>query len=288
MRWLLILFVMLSPSNAQAAVIFSENFEVTPGFIVSGQQTATDLAAKGWGFSGGTSDIVTAARPGSSGTRALRQDYIGVHVNDNNNSKLFRSFSSQSEIWEKYWLRFVPIDLTQPFGFTQITSKQHYLKVDNGPNVSGLPNFVTDFFFNNPRLGTASQKPTTQTCPNGSVGTTCNINANLANVPMNDQQWHCVETHHKFNTAGVADGVVEIWIDGTKTLNITNGRWRETGTTATTSFTNMEIYRQGGDNMYRFEDDYVLATTRTEAGGCGAPTAGDTTPPSAVPNFVVQ
>ena len=93
---------------------------------------------------------------------------------------------------------------------------------------------------------------------------------------MNNNQWYCVETHHKMNTPNVADGAAEIWIDGVLTVQYTNLNLRDSAH-ASAAFTHIEIYRQGSDNMYRYEDDYVVATTRI---GCSGSPSADITPPA--------
>jgi hypothetical protein len=85
-------------------------------------------------------------------------------------------------------------------------------------------------------------------------------------VPLQDNQWYCIETHLKLNTPGVADGVAEIWIDGVLTFRQTTRNYRDLAH-ATAGFTLFKIYRQSAINMYRYEDDYTVSTTRICCGG---------------------
>lgn len=264
--------VIFGQTNGYAGTIFSENFEVN---------NISDLTSKGWGVGNGTEldgTPVLSIVPAPSGRsgKVLRMQYQGIHVDDNHNAKIVRTFPDSPEIFEKYYVLYQPINTSQPWGYTPITSKQHYLKTN-----TGLPNFLTNFYWDEPFMGMGSQKQSSQTCPNGAVDVTCNLYANKAQIPMNDQRWHCVESHVKFNTPNTPDGVAELWIDGTQTLSITNGLWRDS-TTTNTAFSYVEVYRQGGDNMYRFEDDYVMATSRV---GCsGSPMS---LPPTAPKNLTV-
>lgn len=90
-------------------------------------------------------------------------------------------------------------------------------------------------------------------------------------VALHDGQWYCIETHQKLNSA-TGDGIAEAWIDGVQTVKYLYRTFLNPSTQLGARFNWLNIYRQGGDNMYRYEDDYVVSTTRI--GGC------DKLPPS--------
>lgn len=249
-----------------AGTIFTEDYEVA---------NVNGLTAKGWGVFGDTVDIVSS--PVHGGSKALRFTYQGIHTDDCCNSKIYRSFPAAPEIYERYYVRYAPINPSQPSGFTKITAKQHYFKND----ITGLPNFVSNYFWGDPRIAMSSQTRTV----------TKNLYANVADIPMNNNQWYCVETHLKFNTPNQNNGLVEMWVDGVQTVKYTDN-WRDSSTAAA-AFTFLEIYRQGADNQYRYEDDFVLSTTRIGCSGNPAqapapPTQPGATAPASPTNLVVR
>ena len=210
------------------------------------------------------------------GSKALRLTYQGVHVNDNSNSRLIKSFAAAPEIYARYYYRTEPIPPATQSGYTAITAKQHYLKVD-GTSPDGYPNFVINHFWGSRELAFSVQEAFD--CPPVYLGGPgCpNDYGNMASVPLQDNRWYCIEYHIKMNTPNVANGVHEIWVDGVQTFGLTNRIFRDT-VHANAAFTELTVYRQGSDDMYRYEDDFVLATTRV---GCSGNPSADSTPPRA-------
>ena len=278
MRTLLFIALLLFIGTpAHAATIFSEDYEVA---------NKSDLAARGW-YTGinqaerdGTQTIsvenAPSGGPNPRGGKVLRLQYQGIHQfpsSDAYNDKITIGFSAQPDLYARYYRRADPIPPATQTGYGTSSAKQHYLKV-NGTSPDGYPNGFTIFWFGSRSYELGAQNP--------------NFNAysNMASVSMADYRWYCVEYHWKMNTPNVANGVMEIWIDGVQTLGYYTMNFRDTAH-ANTAFTNIEVYRQGSDNMYRYEDDFVLATTRVGCSG-SPPQPGDTTPPSPPTAFMVQ
>lgn len=249
------------PELSYAVTLFSEDYEVT---------TINDLIGRGWDVQN-TTDIdsnpvlaIVDAPSGRTG-KVLRMQYAGVHVDDCCNAKITKSFTPSSDVWERYYVRFDKIDPGQPSGFTDITAKEHYW------NVSVLPNFYTSFLFADTAMGLVNQTNTNHTCPNSSVDVTCNLNHNLATIDMTYGQWFCVEVF-------ASPSAVDMYIDGTQTLHYTGSGW-----VAPSTWDTIQVYRQGSDNQYRYEDDFVVATTRI---GCAASSGGvDNTDPQGTKKF---
>jgi hypothetical protein len=220
--------------------------------------------------------------------RCLRYQYQGLHdipghtvaQNDAHNADLYRTFAPVPEVYERYYVKLDKIDASQPYGFFGPSAKQHYWKLNGA---TGYPSFVFGSFQSTPYWQIGSQQNPAITCPNGSVDVACNNYANLAQISMLDGQWHCVESHIKLNTVGMSDGQLDVWIDGTHTVGLT-GNWRSS-LSSTAEFVSFETYRQGSDNMYRYEDDDVVATTRI---GCAGSPSVDSMPPKSPRGLRVQ
>jgi hypothetical protein len=271
--------VLLWATSAQAVTLpFSENYEVADKAALAGRGWYTGVNAPD---KDGTQTIqVVNAPTGGPNPRTgkvLRLQYQGIHLDDLNNDKIVVSFSPAPEIYVRYYKRTDPIPPATQSSYGSgsgfgATAKQHYLKVD-GTSPDGYPNGFANHWFGARRLEFAVQNPNS------------NDYTNMTPVNQVDGRWYCLEYHWKMNTPNVANGVLEIWVDGVQSLGYYNKNFRDAAH-ANAAFTNIEIYRQGSDNMYRYEDDFVLATTRV---GCGvAPPSGDTTAPSTPTGLAVN
>lgn len=299
MRLIFLIILLLGALPVHAAPIFSEDYEVTVGFI-NGTQTRTDLATRGWGVvcssSSCTSDIWSMAGHTGAMTKALRMTFAGIYCrlpgpvcDDNKMSNIYRPFPVQDEIYERYWVRYEKIvqsDPSQHVSDLNVSAKQHYFESSSV--------FSTVFGFNffgglQDSPGFTIQWNPAVTCPtSGSMAMTCSYyppNPLGPIIPIPFDHWVCVETHQKMNTVGMANGVIEVWLNGTLTTRYANVIYSD-NVTSTSKFNFIRILRQGADNMYRYEDDFVLADTRV---GCsGAPQSSDTTPPTAPINMIVR
>lgn len=255
--WLTIIFCLAQVITSYAGTLFSENYEVS---------TVNDLKSRGWDVANGT-DLdgtptmsIVPAPSGRSG-KVLRMQYQGVHVDDNHNAKIGITFPGVPELYERYFVRFDAINPGQPSGFTNITAKQHYW------NVGVLPNTGLTFFWGDDRLGMGSQTNIMHPCPNGTTDVTCNMTANAGTVRMTYGVWHCVEAH-----AGQSS--LDLWVDGIQTVHYEKPYWIPAPVWNT-----IYVYRQGADNQYRYEDDFVLSTTRIGCSGSPSTPSGTTNPP---------
>lgn len=122
--------------------------------------------------------------------------------------------------------------------------------------------------------------PTTVTCPNGNRDITCNYTPNIAHIALNDNKWHCIETHQNFGTVNSANGLLELYIDGVLTTRYTNLLMN----TANHGTTIIRAYAQYGQGD-RYQDDWAVGDSRI---GCsGSPSPSTTTPPPAAPTGLV-
>ncbi len=95
-------------------------------------------------------------------------------------------------------------------------------------------------------------------------------------------RWVCIETHTKMNTPGVANGILEEWMDGV--LRYSNTALIINSANQNTQHKFVRLYRQHGNGVI-YLDELALGDTRI---GClGAPST-DTTPPKSPSNFVAN
>ncbi|MDI3467560.1 MAG: hypothetical protein OJF50_006381 [Nitrospira sp.] len=266
--WLTVIFCLAQAVASYADTVFSENYEVT---------SINDLKSRGWEVSNstdlnGTPVLSIVPAPSGRSGKVLRMQYQGVHIDDNHNASISRNFPGVPELYERYFVRFDAIDPGQSSGFSNITAKQHYW------NVGVAPNIVTNFFWNDNRMGMTNQTAVMHTCPNGQSDTTCNLTANQATVKMTYGVWRCVEVHAGQSSA-------DMWIDGVQVLHYEKPYW-----IAPSAWNFIHVYRQGADNQYRYEDDFVVSTTRIGCSGSPSITGGTTTtpPPASPTGLIVQ
>lgn len=249
---MLFVLVILVPMTAHAAIIVSEDYEVTD---------VDSLAAHGWTVENGTeldgSPVMSIVDAPSGRTgKVLRMQYQGVFVDESHNAKIYRNWAGVPELYERYYVRYDAIDPGQPTGFGSITAKQHYW------NYAELPNTGNFFMFGDDQMAMANQSTISRTCPNGTTDSTCNLPQNVGTVHIGYGSWYCVEMH-------ASQTSVEMWIDGTQVIHYDSPTWNSPAI-----WYYLAIYRQGADNQYRYEDDFVLSTTRVGCEVGGGSTAG--------------
>lgn len=96
-----------------------------------------------------------------------------------------------------------------------------------------------------------------------------------------DNRWYCLEAHEKLNTPGVANGIVEGWVDGVRVLNKTDVMFRLAGNT--NLWDTAGIFRQTGRGNIWW-DRFAAGDTRI---GCLGPTS-DTNPPAPPQELVIR
>lgn len=98
------------------------------------------------------------------------------------------------------------------------------------------------------------------------------------NFAFQDNRWYCVEAYMGMNTPAVANGKLDIWVDGVNYIHSTVVPWRNSGATTASLWQEWQTDRQGGRGNIWY-DDVATGDTRI---GCGS-VPSDTTPPP-VPN----
>ena len=90
-----------------------------------------------------------------------------------------------------------------------------------------------------------------------------------------DNRWYCIETHEQMNTPGIANGIVEAWVDTVKVATKTDVMFRLAGNT--NHWNTVGVFRQiGAGNIWW--DRYATGDTRI---GCsGSVPQSDTSPPT--------
>jgi len=141
--------------------------------------------------------------------------------------------------------------------------KYHYIKGTGSQ--SGISGFFINFY------GSRAQGFSLQNhfghCPNTGFGPydTCNYYPNLAAVSLNDDQWYCVEYHVKLNTPGIADGIIESWVNGVQSMGYYNvlarGPVLVNGNGPNSTFDHLTQYTQFNAGL-RYMDDLAVGNTR--------------------------
>mgnify|MGYP001596133065 CR=1 FL=1 len=110
----------------------------------------------------------------------------------------------------------------------------------------------------------------------------------FTSITLQDNRWYCIETHEVVNTAGVANGIAQAWVDGVQVLNDTNVLWqRAASATAPGNFLwhQFQIIRQNGAGYFWWDR---LAAADARIGCIGTPPPVDTTNPNPPTNFTAQ
>lgn len=97
----------------------------------------------------------------------------------------------------------------------------------------------------------------------------------FSSATLADNRWYCLETREKLSTPGMADGILESWVDGVKVLDKRSYVNRIAG--STDLWNRMAIFRQSGRGNIWW-DRYAAGDTRIGCLGSGNQT--DTTPPT--------
>jgi len=171
------------------------------------------------------------------------------------------------DVVDEAWTRFYYY--TIGFTYDPVMTKLFYHQADL-PN-SGYPNFVAVNQWGSRELGVAGQL-VAEACGTDGSGPvnagydSCNYYPNAGHVPFADGQWYCVETHFKMNTPGVADGALEVFVDGTPTLDYQNRLFRgpdvaPSGNSAEAHLNMIRIYVQSGVGT-RYIDDFAVGPSR--------------------------
>jgi hypothetical protein len=251
---------------AQAEVITTVEWESKPG--------APWSYALGTFGTGATIDCAMPASP--SGGCALRMLYpAGNYTTSFGGGRAEYDLSGEpTDLYLGAWMRY-----SNPFTFHPIGHKVNFYYLA-GPN-PGCRN--TGMGYASGRLGVAPQ-----ICW-GPGTTNYSENVQTWNQAAHLGEWHWYEEHNKVNTPGVADGIMQVWIDDVLYLDYSNIPFRDVGDTRGFGPIQHTAEWGGGGGVipqtgYWWIDHTVISTTRI-----GRPaTGGDTTPPGKPTNFIVQ
>lgn len=249
---------------AQAAIIFQDDFE------------KSKLENAGWIFADGfcfqspwtsprtepCSILDLSTDMAHNGAKSLKLTFNGGQ----GQALSISPPSPGTDRYVRYWFRTV--------GFTYEAStgtKFVYWRGDSDP--TGYPNGVSGNYFGSRNHIFGIQNGT------GPCGApNCFYESpNMAARPLADNTWHCIEEHVKLNTPGVADGVLELWVDGVQTHGYYTELWKSSTTTSTMKWDSWQIIRQSGSGI-SYIDEFAIGTTRI---GCSGNPSADTTPPVA-------
>lgn len=254
-----------------ATPFFDESFEYADNaaWLSSGNWAASSCTAAQH-----TGVMEISSQRAFSGTKSLKFTYIG----DNPSFTCFidRFYGGSHEtVYSRVYL------YLENFTASNINTKLY--THSNLANIGRYPNFWWSLHLSN---------NTHRMVVEGSPTTT------LTAESMPSGRWVCMETRVTLNTPGVADGILQSWIDGELRFNRTNLVLRNAtevvvSGTAPNQNTNgpsnrllfTRIYRQSGVGVI-YWDNFAHGTTRI---GClGAPPPIDTRPPAAPLNFVAN
>lgn len=96
-------------------------------------------------------------------------------------------------------------------------------------------------------------------------------------------QWVCIETHEQLNTPGQANGVYELWVNGTQVLSAKNVTFLVSGDNNKMGIN--RLYRQVGLGSLWFDR---IAVGDSRIGCAGSPPPSSSPPPATPTGLVVQ
>ncbi|MDE3051846.1 MAG: hypothetical protein KGJ48_18335, partial [Nitrospirota bacterium] len=103
-------------------------------------------------------------------------------------------------------------------------------------------------------------------------------------------QWACLEYRITMNMPGLANGILQTWVNGAAGMNVTNGQWRGTALNGingpSSNIQTTQFYVQHGWGTIYYDDYAVSRDARIGCSG-SAPTA-DTTPPAPPVGLVIR
>jgi hypothetical protein len=222
----------------------------------------------GWtspGHPNGDEILAAANNPAGGGGKGFRH-WVGDGLNSGGGG-IVVSWTPTSELWFRYYVRFQSgfrWDPNPPGG-QQPEMKQLYFN----RNIAGMSYFGLK---------------------DGNLGGHIAVEAvnHYSSVSWNDWQggstgsglWNCVELHMKMNSpATSSNGILEIWINGTKVHTNSAVQWT---TTAGATFSNTAVgenhkYPLNGGDAYVDFDDIAISTTGY-IGPIGSPGSGSAGP----------
>lgn len=209
--------------------------------------------------------------PSGFGTGSCyRGTYRGKDSGDYND----RYVTASSEVWVRFLYRL------DAFTIDDTQTKIFYIASPN--SATPYPNFIVAHAFGDRRISLQGQV-VAEDCGTGGYDT-CNYFPNVGSVPIQNGTEYCVEAHVRYNTPGAADGQIELYVNGTQTLNYTGRTFRgssASGPGGNSSNAKIEFIREyvqhGQGTMW--QDNLAVGTTRIGCGG-SVPKSDTTAPAS--------
>lgn len=258
------------PIAANAKVFWNETFEgnLTPNWDVS---SCGDPASFPQGCNPAISTDFAV-----DGTHSLK----GVYDHVGNGHWMDRRYPATDEIYYRYYER---------FSKDWVWDDTHQVKGFNLGDSVHYPNFWIGHWGGDSESVAAAQVPA-EACGSGDAMPhgdgqpydSCQYVNNISSAPEANGQWYCIEGHIKLNTPGVADGIIERWVNGKQVAHYTGRMFRgaspsgPNGNSSLATFNFIRIYVQGqAATGSKYYDDVAVGDTRI---GCGT-----TPPPSSAP-----
>jgi len=195
-----------------------------------------------------------------SGSRSLRENFLGGHIQGGTFTD--RNFPYTQELYTRFWM-YLP------------SSFQVDVQAQTKMMLTGQDGVAPSYWWIMP-FGSASFTVTVQGTSAG------NNSTNYYGGTIPRDQWVCLETHIRNNTPGVPNGVIESWINGVQSHNLTNINMRDNSggnNSPTAGFTLLRQYVQYGGPGPLYYDDIAVGDQRIGCTGGGGSNA-DTTPPN--------
>ena len=232
-----------------------------------------------WTRSSPSMPYVSSSLP-YQGLQSLRLDYNGPI----GGGYMDRSHPRTPEIWTRFYYR------TNAFTYEPTTGTKHFYHLDLQ---TSYPTFVWENRQGSREISLYVQVPAEACAATGHPAyDACFYVPNMASIPLNDDQWYCIETRVKMNTPDVSNGVAEEFVTpvgsatsqvmGYYTLKFRGPNVRNpSGCVSQCNSSNAElnflrIYRQAGIGTMWY-DNFAVGSTRI---GC----SGGSTPPTSTPS----
>lgn len=253
MRIVFLLLNLVLPMAAQATVFWDDDFEnhLYPNWEYSASDPTCATVSN---------QDATGCNPGLSTTRAHSGTHSvhGHYTGENSGTYMDRSFTASTDFYERVW---VYLD-----SFSAIQCPN--------PGCAGTKNIFNfgDVSFSNWWMfsynGDQHYYVESQT-PADNPGGVDVLNENLTQGVWAQNQWICLEWHTKVNTPGQSNGQIEMWVNGTRTMNYPNYNLDANG--GTLFYTRHYVQHGLGDIYW---DDHAVGDTRIGCGGGVGSTAG--------------
>jgi len=192
------------------------------------------------------------------GTQSLKQHFLGGNIQGGTYTDRYFGTATE-ELWSRYYV------YLDNFVVNETQTKMMF----HGEEGS-YPSFWWGMLFGQAALSVQVQ---------GIKGGTDTLNVYGPAIPQN--RWVCIETHIKMSSPGVANGIVEAWIDGAQGIArydvpmrdaVASGR---NNPAAKMTFNRLYVQYGGGDLYY---DSVAMGDQRIGCAAGGGSTS-DTTPP---------